>query len=334
MTTDMIRLFFALMVIIALGFSADAQTSRNGDFTAKVSRTAPAKNKRNHNTWTASIVDRQGRTVYKIVKQVAFDVQYPAIYLFDDGSSILVSAFAGELAFYNNTGNPGKTLQLFGRSTTEYEQVVKCSVSGNRAAVLYSTPEQANATVLMLDLHSNELWRMTLSGKNAGEVFISNDGQSVAAGSYDVEKNNFRMTETFDASGKALRAFNMLFRYSDIADDGRIALADRDNMVLASLRGGDSSVKWSKSSGDLITGVRFVDGFVAVVSESVNLPKGSPVYTDPSLVILDMKGKKIRGTQLHTSSSTAAAVIVDGRNIILKSSSSQASISRSSLKQN
>lgn len=328
----MIRLFFALIVVIALGFSADAQTSRNSEYYSKVFKKAGAKNKRDHNTWTASIVDLQGRTMYQIVKQVAFDVQYPAICLSDNGSCILVSGFAGEIEFYDNAGNSRKILQLFGRSTAEYEQVIKCSVAGDRAAVLYSAPEQDHAELLMIDLQGNELWRVAMSGKNAGEVFLSSDGQTIAVGSYDVERNNFRITETFDASGKTLRTFNVLFRYSDIAGDGRIALADRDNIVLASLRGGDSPVKWSRSSGDLITSVRFVDGFVALTVESVNLPKGSPVYSDPSLVVLNKKGKEVARTQLHTSSVSPAALSIERTRLTLTSSSSKASIQRSSLK--
>ncbi len=328
----MIRLFFALIAVLVLQFSSEAQTSRNGDFTANVSGISPAKSKSEHNTWTASIVDRQGRTLYRIAKRVAFDVQYPAIYLSDDGGCIVISSFAGEIEFYTNSGGLRKTLHLFGRSTTEYEQVIKCSVAGDRFALLYSTPDHTHAELLVLDIDGNELWRETLRGKNAGEVFISNDGQMVAAGSYEVGGNNVRMTETFDASGKPLRPFNILFRYADVARDAKIVLADRDNILLASLRGDDSPVQWPRSSGNLITGVRWVDGFVAVVIESVNLPNGSPVFSNPSLVVLDMKGKKVAGTQLRTSSATSARLIVDTNSITLKSSASQTSIQRSSLK--
>ncbi len=326
------RLFSVLIFVVGIALSAGAQTSRNGEYSADVSRVAPAKNKQEHNTWTAGVVDRQGRTLYRIVKPVAFDVQYPAIYLFDDGSAILVSAFAGEITFYDNAGNPKSTLQLFGHPTTEYEQVVKCSVGGDRAAILYSTPGQANATLLMLDAQANELWRTALGAKNAGEVFLSNDGQTTAAGSYDVERN-LQTTETFDAAGKSLRTFNILFRHADIASGNSIVLADRDNVLLASLTSSETPIKWIRPSGNVITGVRFVDDFVAVVVESVNLPQGSPLYFDPSLIVLDAKGKKIAGTELHSSSANSAALIVDRGNIIVKSSSSQASISRSSLKQ-
>ncbi len=328
----MVRLIL-LMLVLSLVASARAQTSRGGDFTAAVSRTTHAKNSRDHNTWSASIVDRQNRARYQVVKQVAFDVQYPALYLSDDGSCVVASGFTGDIEFYDRAGNLTKTLQPFGHATTEYEQVIKCSVAADRVAVLCSSPEQSQSKLMMTNLQGNELWRVDLIAKNAGEVFLSSDGKTVAAGSYDVEKNNVRLTQTFDAQGTPLQRFDILFRYSDVASDGRIVLADRDNILVASLRGDESPVTWSRSSGDLITGVTFVDDFVALVVESITFQNGVPVYNNPSLIVLNRKGEKIAGTQLRTSSPGSAGLIVDETGITLKSSSSQVSISRSSLKQ-
>jgi hypothetical protein len=309
-----------------------AQHSHNEEFSARIHTRGGAKNSREHNTWTANIVDHNGATRYQLSKEIPFDMQYPAVHLSDSGACLVTLVFSGIVEFYDNRGNLITSVEPFGRKTTEHEQVIKCAISENRVALLCSSPE-SKAMVMMFDSQGSELWRAPLKGKNGGEVFISDDARFVAAGSYAVAEKVFRTTEVFDATGKVVRTFDVMFRTADIASDDRIALADRDNVLIASLRDKASPVKWSKSaSNDIVTGVRFVNNFVAFSVETVNLPKGSPVYVNPSLMVLNVKGKEVARSRLRASSSTPATLTIESQRIVLRSSKSQTRVALSSLK--
>ena len=325
--------FIATFLVLGVVVSASGQTSSNGNFSAELATQTRAKNAREQNTWTAKILDRQGGVRYQLTKQIPFDVQFPSIVLADDGGSVVLRVFEGIVEFYGSDGNLVKSYEPFGRRTAEHEQIIKCSVAGNRVALLFSTPDASNATVVMMTLRGEEMWRSSLKAKHAGEVFLSTNGKLVAAGSYEVGRTILRSTEVFDDFGMRIRELNMLFRTADIADDGRIVLADKNNIVLASLIDKNSSAAWtSRVPNQVITSARWVRGFVAFVIESVHLPKGSPMYEHPSLIVLNLKGNEVARTSLRSSSPKPAALGFDSQRITLSSARAQTAIALSSLK--
>ncbi len=329
----MMNRFLLLFVSFCFLTSALAQQSRNEEFSVRVQTRSGAKNAREHNTWTATVVDKNGRQRFQLSKEIAFDVQFPFLSVADNGACIVISSFDGVIEFYGATGTLSKTLLPFGKRTAEYEQNIKCSAAGSKAALLYSSPHDERSSLLMTDLDGNELWRATLKGKQAGEVFLSSDAKFVAAGSYTFSEKILRMTEVFDVSGKAVRSFSFLFRQADIADDGRVLLAEREKVLFASLSNNHNGVQWNAAGANqVITSARIVGNFSAIVVETGNLPKGKLVYQNPSLVVFNKHGKEIARTKLNSSSPSPAQLTIGHRELKLSTPSAQGTLSLASLK--
>jgi hypothetical protein len=314
----------ALYIVLGLlNISAEAQTSRNDEYTAIIVRRAGAKTHREHNTWVARVVDRRGATRYQISKDIAFDTQFPAIYLTDDGASVVVRVFDGLVEFYDGAGNLVRTLEPFGRKTTEHEQTIKCNVAGNRAALLFSTPEANNATLLLTDVSGRELWRKNLKEKQAAEVFLSRNGKYVVAGSYTFGTRLRSFTQAFDEDGNEAGVFDDAFRCADISDGGRIVLSGKNSLSIHQLGQPKLKFVWKTERRDqIVTGVRIAGSDVACSVEHVVMKEGIPMYLNPSLVVLDATAKVRTSKQLRSSSTTPSTIRVTPHQVVLTSKSS------------
>jgi hypothetical protein len=311
------------------------QQSRNGEFAARVHTRTGAKSARDYNTWTATIVDRSGKQRYRIVKDVAFDVQFPSLALADNGVAIVVHSFEGVVEFFDARGVLSNTLLPFGTRTHEYEQNIKCSLEGERAAFLFSSTSHERATVLMTDLRGNELWRAQLKGTHAGEIFLSRGGQYLASGSYTVGNTIVRATEVFDRAGKQVASFSFLFRHADITEGSDIVLVEREKALFGSLRVKRTPVQWfAEGSNQVITGARFLGKaqYVALIVETVEFPRGKLVYRNPNLLIVNRHGKEVARKKLVSSSPTPAQLTVKQQEVQCNTSSAHATLSFSSLK--
>lgn len=327
--------FSIFLLVICCAAAAPAQQSRNEEFSARIQTRGGAKNARDHNTWTATLVDKAGRQRYQIVKDIAFDVQFPSLSVANNGGSIVISAFDGVVEFFNPTGALTKTLLPFGKRTNDYEQHLKCSLAGDRAALIYSTTSGERSTVLMTDSHGNELWRSSLQGKNAGEVFLSRNAQYLAAGSYTLGEKILRVTDVFDARGKRVASFPFLFRQADISAHGDIVLTEREKALFASLTGAHTPAQWSApGSNQVITSVQFLGKarYAALVLETAELPQGKIAYRDPNLIIFNEHGKEVARKKLISSSNTPALLTVSAHEVKCSTPSTHATLSLSSLK--
>ncbi len=326
---------FAIALAVVFLMSASfGQTSRNGEVSAHVSTKGGAKNKREHNTWTAEVVYKNGTKRYQLNKEVSFDVQFPSIYPADNGSCVVVNVFDGLVEFYDHRGSLIKTFRPFGKPTTEHEQVIKCSVAGDRVAVLFSAPESANATLVMMTVAGEELWRASPKGKKAAEVYLSSNSKFVAAGSYTMAAQLVSVTQTFGEDGKEMSTFSKAFRCADISNDGLIAFSDRNSITLASVSAGQPMFTWNtKQKEDIVTAVKLVSNFVASSVENVSAESGTPMYHNPALIILNRKGDVVSTQSLTGSSQKPSKLIASGGDIILSSSTSTTKVSLKSLKE-
>ncbi|MBI5472894.1 MAG: hypothetical protein HY961_11165 [Ignavibacteriae bacterium] len=316
---------FLLLAVVASG--SFAQTSRNGEFSASVTTSGGAKDRNDHNTWSARIIDRNGKARYEISRDIPFDMQFPSVYVADDGSSIVVYVFVGAVDFYDSRGKLIRTLGPFGKKTAEHEQIIKCSVAGKRAAFLISTPESKYAQLFVTDLGGDELWRKYLRGKNAGEIMLSSDSKLLVAGSYEVNAKPQHFAELFGEDGQALRTLNASFRFADFLPDGRFVFSDRNSVTIASLVGDEAGRTWNTGHKEkIVTALKVVDNIAACAVEQVRIPNGTPAYIDPTLVLLNEEAQVLGTTQINASSQHPSVISTDGKHVRLTSEAKQASI--------
>jgi len=287
-----------------------AQTSRNGDFYAETEIRAAAEKYPEMNSWTATVYARGAERKYQLSREVPYDVPYPAIYLSDDGRSLLVISFDGLIEFYNERGNLVQKLLPFPSPTPDYERVITCSVAGDRAGFVVSESRGTNARLILTDLEGHEPQNIQLEGKHAGQVYVSNSSRHVLASSYSSDDKIKLSTFLFDRLGKSIHEFDILFRHADISEDDELAVvADRNALLIAGLDARAPAIRWTTGSTErVITDVKVIGGFVAAVVEEISIEAGKPVYNSPSLMLVDRKGQVV-ATRTHTGTFPHPAVL-------------------------
>ncbi len=316
-----------LVIVVFFAIVAQAQSSRYGAFSASITKTGNAKNSREHNTWTAGILDRNGKTQYHISREIPFDMQYPSIYVGDDGSAVVLYVFVGAIDFYNANGDLIRTLEPFGRKTAEHEQMIKCSMAGDRASFLLSTPNIENAELVMTNLQGMELWRKQLRGRQAAEVFLSSDAKYVAAGSYTINATLENFTELFGEEGQPLQTLSTVFRFADFSPDGRFVFSDRNAVTVTRANADTPGFVWKTERREhVVTGVKVVGNAVVCTVEDVQMDSGIPTYNNPMLVALNGQGKALRSARLAVTSTSPSVISIEPQRVLMKAGGVQTSI--------
>ncbi len=304
--------FIIVAVSFLLPLAGHSQASRNGEFTAATERIGGAKSHPEFNTWNASIRNRAGDVRYRIVREVPFDSPYPSIALFNNGGAVVENAFYGTLDFYDSRGNLLRTVLPFGTATAEHEQIIKVSTAGSRAAVLVSSPHRDAAVLTMYDEEGSELWRNTLDGIHAAEVFLSSDAGVIAAGAYTMKESVESYTHVFDGQGKSLMQVPGYFRCADVSQS-HIVLGDRNSVRSFAIGNPSPHFSWaSVSPAHIVTDVRIAGSLVVCSVEKIEIIGGVPTYINPSLVVLDSFGSIVARRELSSASVSPVELMITG----------------------
>jgi hypothetical protein len=296
-----------------------AQTSRSGDFYAETEIRVAAEKYLERNLWTATVYARGAERKYQLSREVPYDVPFPTIYLSDDGRSVLVISLDGLIEFYDQSGNIVGKISPFPLATPDYERVITCSIAGDRAGFVVSESRGTNARLILTDLEGHEAQNIQLAGKHAGQVYVSNSGSHLLASSYSSDDKIKLATVLFDKLGKLIREFDLLFRHADISeDDELVVITDRNALLIAALDARALAIRWTTGSTErVITDVKVVGGLVAAVVEEISIEAGKPVYTSPSLVVVDRKGQVVATRTLTGTSSRPAVLRAEGSTVTL-----------------
>ena len=303
----------AAFILFACIFCAEVgitQASRSGAFYAMTEIKIAAEKYPEMNSWSATVYARGGERKYQLSKELPYDVPYPAIYLSDDGRSVLVMSFEGLIEFYDERGHLVRKSPAFPSPTPDYERVITCSVAGDMAGFAVSESGGMNPRLILTDLEGREMQDIQLAGTHAGQVHVSSTGNHILAGSYSSDDEIRLSTVLFEASGKVMGEFDLLFRHADISEDDEVvALADRNVLLMAGLDPHSPAMRWTTGgAGRVITDVKVVGGFAAAVVEEISIEAGEPVYNSPTLVVVDRTGL-VAATRTLTGTSLRPAVL-------------------------
>lgn len=295
------------------------EARRSGAFYAETEIRAEAEKYPEMNSWTTTVYARGGETRYKLSREVPYDVPFPTIYVADDGRSVLVISFDGLIEFHDQGGTLVRKISPFPLATTDYERVITCSVAGDRTAFVVSESRGTNARLIVTDLEGHETQNIQLTGEHAGQVFVSNSGSHVLAGSYSSDDKIRLSTVLFDRLGKPIREFDLLFRHADISeDDELVVVADRNALLIAGLDARGPAMRWTTgSTGKVITDVKVVGRFAAAVVEAISMEEGKPVYNSPTLMVVDRTGQVAATRTLTGTSSRPATLRAEGSTVTL-----------------
>jgi len=320
-----------ILILLLFGhgalFHSQAQESRGGGFQAIVEKKGGAKNAAETNHWSASVVERTGKEVYRITRDVPFDVQFPAIHVSDvEGRAVVVQPLNGIVEFYDGRGGLVNTMTFSVTNDLDYERILKCSVGAGRVAVLTSERD-VDARVIMCTIDGRELWRRTLKGTQAAEILLSATGDVVVVGSYVFADGLQASTEMLDGEGRRLREMSGMFRYADISHDSRrVALAGKNIVTIEAIAEGVASRSYHTASGNhIITGIRYVREHLAVVVELVEFENGIPQYR-PSVIILDQNATQVAMKELLVVAPAPATLAITRDTVILRSNSQSVTV--------
>ncbi|OQX94791.1 hypothetical protein B6I21_08760, partial [candidate division KSB1 bacterium 4572_119] len=199
------------------------------------------------------ITNFKGQEKYSIKLELHQSEPIPAIYLNNDGRSILVDGAAAKIQLFSLNGAIIRSIDLFEDNIYNYEKPIYCATNalGNFAVIAQKKPAtfiEDNAEFISgepwlfyFSHDGTEIWRKKLDAWSVSDLSISESGRIILVSSHTpVYGSNPRLkTYIFDSSGEEMAALPLLFRYAAFTDrDSLFYLADRSGIFLVDIENG------------------------------------------------------------------------------------------------
>lgn len=262
------------------------------------------------------IFNSNGEKQYRLARPIIADEPIPGCYLFDNGGALLADAPAGQLEFFDPSGEKQKVISLFGDNLYNYEKPMSISIAGQTNAIAVVTQkspatinpetgevESGQPFLIYLTRAGKENWRKALPEEHAGQVSISPNGHFCAVSQYSTlgPQTPVLVTEIYDSGGNPLMSFNSLFKQALFSNDSRyLALVEQDEWRLIDL------VKQveichhylAASEQRMIIDLHFhpAQNILALVTGVSRWKENQFLYQQPQVLLYDLKGS-LKGKQ-------------------------------------
>jgi len=188
-----------------------------------------------------------GNEIYSIPIEVPYDDPIPALYLANNGRSILVDGYKGIVKIMESDGNLCEQIDLFEDDILDYEKPVSCAIAneGEIFAILaQKRPMSFDSTsskfisgepyLFCFDFNGKQILNKPLELMTAAEVAISQPGDFIVVSQYTPEKE--QKSTVVNLAGEILLEVPTLFRHAKFASDqSRLALANRKSVYFIDL---------------------------------------------------------------------------------------------------
>lgn len=319
-----VPLFILALLIASVELLAQERSvvSRRGSFNADIRVTGVARHWPEAQRWEAAIRDGSGRNLYTLLRDVPFDIPFPALALSDsEGRSILYSGCEGWVRFVDGQGRIVEEWSPFGSAVPDYERILRVDIGGEAVAILASGSSGDHATVYSATLDGRMRGSVGLQNSLAGELWISDGGAYIVAGSTTYEDALEQSSVVLDSTLRPLMSVGLQFRRAHVDEErGLVVIAGRDSLVLLDIVRKEVAWTWGTGARDrVISDVRVSAERVVATSDRVSLDSGAPRYSDTHVVVAlptgrivhqeSLEGESRMPSRLSVSSSSAAVML-------------------------
>ncbi len=211
-----------------------------------------AKTKNDFTILKYTIKNSQGEITATIIKNISYDLPFPALKVFGDGSSVLISVFDAKLEFYGKKGEFLSETSL--AENYEYERSILPALSKNLFACAMCEPKLKNAKIFLFGKNGTKLNEFEAGIKNVTGIEINNEGNLLAlSGINQTASGDFPLTEFTTNSGEIIFQIAQRFNSGKFFNESNEFLGwNKRKLFVVSLK--DKSVKneYFSPNGSLI----------------------------------------------------------------------------------
>ncbi len=243
---------------------------------------------------TYTIFDRDGREIYSVIREAAYDAAFPSAGIFNSGKLVIIDSFSGLVEFYDTDGEKLRSKHFPGADDVEHERKIDFSLHNDRAAFIVSEPAHPDSRLMVFDETGNLLLLRTIEAPYTTGIVYSPDGSLLAVGTYrwigkSLEENSYFLTD----DGEIVGYVDTGFQHGSFSDDG-VYFIGYSNSHAHLINIEEYEVLWSHEREDdsIIIQAAWhpTTGILVLTSDKPVLQAGKWVYNNPIVRTLDTIG--------------------------------------------
>lgn len=255
------------------------------------------------------ITNYAGEEIYALQLEVPYDDPIPALYLANNGQSILADGYKGIVKIFQSNGMPLEEIDLFDDDILDYEKPISCDIadSGEIFAILaqkrpMSFDPNASAFIsgepylFCFSLDGGSLLRKPLELITAAEAAISPSGNFMVVSQYTPDQQ--KKSTIINLNGKVVLEIPALFRYTQFStNDSLLLLADKKILFKIDLKKliYTTSNIINPDEDRMVAEIFFaeMDRKILILTANSAFQHGRFEYTEPELMEFNQAGERL-----------------------------------------
>lgn len=240
-----------------------------------------------------SVKSSDGKELYQIVDKVDYDIPFSKLEVFEDGSSLLISAFYGRLTFISNNGTEARSIKIRDNLEVEYERRIHTVVDNKSVLVLFQ--EENGQTSIIQRYNKNgtlkKEFEIPINNVN-GIAFLENLNQIYLSHiQWENSGKLNRKVTLLNTSGEVVKNFNANFEKGFFTED--IQFIAFSNKTVLSINTTNLEIIFNKKLEEeqIILDVTYLENeTILAFANSPKLENGKWYYKNPTIKRIDSSG--------------------------------------------
>ena len=252
-----------------------------------------------------SIKSGDDRLLYKISNKTDYDIPYSGIEVFDNGSSVLISAFYGTLTFFNNNGTKLKETKLSDGIDVEYERSIRSVVDNNSLLVSFREQNKKFSTLQKYNSNGALVKSFEIEGININGLAYSESLNQIYISSVEWENSGSmnKIVSLINEDAELLNSYNANFEKGFFTEDNQFVAFSNKSLISINTENFEINFQKEPVNDDLYIDVTAAKGLIiAIAAETPKLQNGNWLYKNPSIIKMDLSGKLIEKNVVETNS--------------------------------
>lgn len=288
----------SFLLLISIGFisvAAPLEAQQNNPFTVVEKVTAKSQKMADKNSIQYRVTENDAEK-YTIEIQLGYDVPFPALKVFADGSSVLINAFDATLIFYDTRGRQLLKSPLVKEADVEYERTIYSAVSAEYLAVVLSQPGQDYLLVRLYNSGGQFIREFPVAEAHLNGIFYSAAANLLALSVYNWTGAQLnKAVHYFNSDGERLASIPFNFLQGSLSENEHIFTGyTAADCFVYDINTEQVTFHTTSSIDAIIMAADFIGEEIVVVQAGKPvLREGKWFYANPSFARYDLSGRLI-----------------------------------------
>lgn len=252
-----------------------------------------------------SIKSVDDKLLYKISNKTDYDIPYSGIEVFDNGNSVLISAFYGTLTFFSNNGTRLKEIKLSKDIEVEYERNIKSVVDNNSLLVVFREENSNYSTLQKYNSNGTLVKGFEIEETNINGLAYSESLNKIYISSVEWENSGSmnKVISLINEGGELLKSYNANFEKGFFTEDNQFIAFSNKSLMSINTENFELNLRNELNNDELYIDVTVSkESIVAITTKSPKLKGGKWFYKNPTIIKIDLSGKLIEKNVVEINS--------------------------------